>query len=288
MPLFMDRHEIHGVTAKAVLDAHDMDLAVQGKHGVNYLTYWVDEARGRVFCLCDAPTKELAEQVHREAHGLVANQIIEVDPETVEAFLGTVTAAPTFVSMMGATDPAKPSSGPHNEAHGESAFRVIVFTDMQGSTALTRELGDAKAMGLLRVHNAIVRKLMAEFKGREVKHTGDGFMICFSSASSAVEFAIAVLKAFAAYNEENPATPFRLRIGVTAGEPVEEGHDLFGTSVQLAARLCAGAKTDSILVSGAVHDLCLGKKMPFTNSSDKEFKGFDEPVRVHEVDWRQI
>src|SRR4029453_9236281 len=88
MPLFIDRHDIEGVTAQAVMEAHALDMAVQDKHGVNYLTYWVDEARGRVFCLCDAPTKELAEQVHREAHGLLANKIMEGDPDTVEAWIG--------------------------------------------------------------------------------------------------------------------------------------------------------------------------------------------------------
>ena len=90
MPLFMDRHEIQGVTAQAVVEAHEKDMAIQDKHGAKYLTYWLDEARGHIFCLCDAPSKEVAEQVHREAHGLVANHIMEVDPVTVEAFLGNI------------------------------------------------------------------------------------------------------------------------------------------------------------------------------------------------------
>ncbi len=285
MPLFMDRHDVEGVTAQAVRDAHDKDLAVQDKHGVNYLTYWLDESRGKIFCLCEAPTKELAEQVHREAHGLVANSILEVDPVTVEAFLGADVQSGGAIGSFRHVHSPQPAPQSLADAQGSSAFRVILFTDMQGSTALTRELGDARAMELLRIHNGIVREAVASHGGREVKHTGDGFMICFTSASRAVECAIAILKAFAAYNEANPETPFNLRVGVTAGEPVEENQDLFGTSVQLAARLCGGAKTNSILVSGAVHDLCLGKKMPFGNCADQEFKGFDQPVRVHEVDW---
>lgn len=282
MPLFMDRHDIAGVTAKAVLEAHEKDMAVQDKHGVNYLTYWLDEARGRIFCLCDAPTKELAEQVHREAHGMVANHIMEVDPETVEAFMGTVAQAPKVSTMMGRQDDTQSSLA---AAQGSSGFRVILFTDMQGSTALTRELGDAGAMALLRTHNGIVRESVSGHGGREVKHTGDGFMISFLSASRAVECAMAILQAFAAFNEQNPGTAIHVRLGLTAGEPVEEDQDLFGTSVQLAARLCAGAKANSILVSGAVHDLCLGKKLPFGSKADRRFKGFDRPIRVHEVDW---
>ena len=79
MPLFMDTHEkVDGLTAEAVAGAHQRDLEVQNKHGVRYLRYWFNEPAGRVYCLVDAPTKEAAETVHREAHGLVADQIVEV------------------------------------------------------------------------------------------------------------------------------------------------------------------------------------------------------------------
>ncbi len=283
MPLFMDRHDIQGVTAQAVIEAHEKDMAVQDKHGANYLTYWVDEARGSVFCLCDAPTREICEQVHREAHGLVANHIMEVDPATVEAFLGSSSAPPPLISM-GRLDSA-PTQLTVADALGTSAFRAILFTDIQGSTARTRELGDAMAMDLLRAHNRIIRERLAAHEGREVKHTGDGFMVCFTSASQAVECAINILKQLNAHNQQNPEMAIHVRIGLTAGEPVEEDNDLFGATVQLAARLCAGARTDSILVSGVVRDLCLGKKLPFSDPAEKEFKGFDQPVRVHEVGW---
>jgi hypothetical protein len=77
--LYMDvHHKIEGLTAEAVAGAHERDLAVQDKHGVKYLKYWFDEAAGKVFCLVDAPSKEAAEAVHREAHGLVADEITEV------------------------------------------------------------------------------------------------------------------------------------------------------------------------------------------------------------------
>jgi hypothetical protein len=79
MPLFMDIHKgVEGLTAEAVAGAHGKDLEVQEKHGVKYLHYWFNEEDGAVFCLCEAPNKEAAEAVHREAHGLVADEIIEV------------------------------------------------------------------------------------------------------------------------------------------------------------------------------------------------------------------
>lgn len=79
MPLFMDiHHRIDGLTADAVAHAHDADLKTQEKYGVKYLRYWFDEGSGKVFCLVEAPTKEAAMAVHREAHGLVADEIVEV------------------------------------------------------------------------------------------------------------------------------------------------------------------------------------------------------------------
>lgn len=83
MPLFMDVHKhVDGLTAQAVADAHKKDLEVQEKHGVKYLRYWFNEADGTVFCLSEAPSREAAEAVHREAHGLVADEIIEVKEGT--------------------------------------------------------------------------------------------------------------------------------------------------------------------------------------------------------------
>lgn len=285
MPLFIDRHDIEGVTAKAVAEAHEKDLAIQDRHGAKYVTYWMDEARGKVFCLCDAPTREIAEQVHRESHGLMANHIMEVDPETVEAFLGATGESPSIVTIRRGADVAQlPVTA---DGSSGSAFRTILFTDMKGSTALTRQLGDAGAMDLLRTHNAVVRKALQSHQGREVKHTGDGFMVCFASVSGAVECAIATLKAFEAYNRDNPAMPIHIKIGISAGEPIEEDKDFFGAAVQLAARLCGSAQQDQILVSDGVRELCLGKSLQFVNQGNRRLKGFDGPVRVHQVEWTQ-
>jgi hypothetical protein len=79
MPLYMDIHNrVEGLTAEAVAGAHTKDVEVQGKYGVKYLRYWFDEGTGKVFCLVEAPSREAARAVHREAHGLVADELIEV------------------------------------------------------------------------------------------------------------------------------------------------------------------------------------------------------------------
>ncbi len=79
MPLYMDvHHKVEGLTAKAVAESHQKDLETLSKHGVKYLKYWYNDETGRIYCLLDAPSKEAAETVHREAHGLVADEIMEV------------------------------------------------------------------------------------------------------------------------------------------------------------------------------------------------------------------
>src|SRR5215211_6054265 len=80
MPLYMDHHKnLEGLTAEAVTEAHKKDLEVQDKHGAKALKYWFNEDKGEVFCLFDAPNAEAAEAVHREAHGLMADEIVEVE-----------------------------------------------------------------------------------------------------------------------------------------------------------------------------------------------------------------
>ena len=87
MPVYMDRHYVEGATRHAVADAHQKDLALQDKYNVKFLTYWFDEMRCTAFCLIEAPNRDTIERAHDEAHGLVPNEIIEVDPAVVDAFL---------------------------------------------------------------------------------------------------------------------------------------------------------------------------------------------------------
>lgn len=79
MPTYLDVHDLPGVKAADVAGAHAADVAVQDKYGVSYRHYWVDEAEGKVFCLVDAPDRDTATRVHREAHGLEAHTLHEVE-----------------------------------------------------------------------------------------------------------------------------------------------------------------------------------------------------------------
>jgi class 3 adenylate cyclase len=166
------------------------------------------------------------------------------------------------------------------------ALATILFTDMEGSTSLTQRLGDAKAQELLRIHNTIVRDALKAHDGSEIKHTGDGIMASFSSATRALECAIAMQRAFADYNAQvgaQHAAPLHIRIGLNAGEPVAEEQDLFGTAVQLARRICDRADPGRILVANVVRELAAGKGFLFADHGDVDLRGFEDPVRLYEV-----
>jgi class 3 adenylate cyclase len=168
-----------------------------------------------------------------------------------------------------------------------SGLVTILFTDMEGSTTLTQRLGDAKAQDVIRTHNGIVRDALKAHSGSEIKHTGDGIMASFTSASRALECAIGIQRAFAQHNESNPDTPIRVRIGLNAGEPVAEEEDLFGTAVQLAARIAAKAEGEEILVSDTLRGLVAGKGFLMSDRGDVVLRGFEDPVRLFEVRWRE-
>ncbi len=275
MPIYMDRHYIEGATRHAIANAHEKDLETQGKYGVHFLTYWFDEARCTAFCLVEAPDVESIKRTHDEAHGDVPHEIIEVDPAVVEAFLGRVKDPPG----------AKPA-GATGVARLDPAFRAVMFTDLEDSTAMTVRLGDAKALHLLHIHNAMTRNALREHEGREVKHLGDGIMASFASIAQAIDCAIAIQKSFSAYSADHAEAPLHLRIGLSAGEPVEEDNDLFGATVQLAARICAHARPDQILAAEIIVEHYPGGRSMFSEVDQITPKGFDHPMPVYEVAWQ--
>ena len=272
MTLYMDIHRNMDATPEEIEKAHLSDLEAQGKYGVKYLKYWVNPDAKTVCCLVEGPSKEACEAVHQEAHGLAADQIIEVETNLVDAFLGGQTQSyiGTALRRDGSLDPG---------------YRIIFFTDLAGSTEMTQQLGDATAMGVLRVHDTIVRREISARRGREVKHTGDGIMASFASPSAAVEASLAIQRALAAHNERAAEHPVRVRIGMSAGEPVEENDDLFGAAVQLARRACEHASPERIVVPTVIRDLCVGKGYSFDDLGEIKLKGFPAPVRLHEVVW---
>ncbi len=168
----------------------------------------------------------------------------------------------------------------------DGGLMTILFTDMESSIALTDQLGDAAAQVVRRAHNDIVRSALGAHGGNEIKHTGDGIMASFATASSALDSAIAIQRGVAEHKEAHPDSPLGVYVGLNAGEPISEDDDLFGTSVDLAARLVAHAQPGQIVASDVVRQLAAGKDFLFSDLGETELRGFEDPVKLWELRWQ--
>jgi class 3 adenylate cyclase len=265
MALFMDRHDVPGITAEQVAEAHLLDISVAARHGVQFLTYWLDADAGAAFCLARAAVPSDLAAVHGESHGLIPNVIIPVAEDNILKFLGKI---------------EEPADG----TAVTSPFRTILFTDLQGSTRLLDALGQASYMVLLTEHDLIIRRALVKEHGREVKHTGDGIMASFDDVGRALACAAAIQDGFEQRNVADDVSPLFVRMGIAAGEPVDRGDDLFGSTVTLASRICDAAHGGQVLVSEAVHDLGMHLGYGFTDAGTRSLKGFLEPVVLFELD----
>ena len=163
---------------------------------------------------------------------------------------------------------------------------TLLFSDIEGSTAMTDRLGDLRAQEVLRVHNDIFRQRLESFDGHEVKSMGDGFMLAFSSARNALLCSIVVQRAFAAHNIQGTSEPIRVRMGLHTGEAIKEEQDYFGRNVILAARISAKGLGGEILVSSLVKELTeSGGDIRFEGGRDVELKGLAGLTRIYPVLW---
>ncbi|TMB94327.1 MAG: adenylate/guanylate cyclase domain-containing protein [Chloroflexi bacterium] len=172
----------------------------------------------------------------------------------------------------------------------ESGVRTILFTDMVEHTPMMRRLGDKAGRDVLREHENLTRAILREHGGSEVKSMGDGFMASFASPAGAVECAITLQRALEELHHGPGADPdkepIHVRIGLNAGEPIEEGGDLFGATVIMASRIAAHAKSGEILASDVVRGLCSGKGFLFADRGENVLRGFEDAVRLYEISWQ--
>jgi class 3 adenylate cyclase/pimeloyl-ACP methyl ester carboxylesterase len=210
---------------------------------------------------------------------------------------------PTYAQMADIISAfiGQPAPLAHPEPRSNSPLRTILFTDIVGHTEMMQRLGDAKGRDVLREHERITRDLLKQHGGAEVKTMGDGFMASFNSVTQALDCAIALQRAFAARTDDAPTRtrtdrssdlspsvpePIAIRVGLNAGEPIEEDGDLFGATVILASRIAAKAGAGEILVPDTVRGLLSGKNFLFGDRGEFIPKGFDDAVRLYEVRWR--
>ena len=270
MPIYMDVHgDLGDVTEEDIQNAHRRDLEIQDKYGVRFLTYWFNSPDGQSFCLVDAPSRDAAIAVHKESHGLVPHDMVEVEKPSVGLFMGN-------------WEENVPDIARHEDRQLDTGLRAIMFTDIVGSTQVSSRHGDEAALEMLGHHDRIVREALSHHGGREVKHTGDGIFASFSHVSAAVTCAVQIQRDLGEPTNAE-IDDGRVRIGISAGEPVHQHDDLFGAAVNLASRVCGHAGAGQIFVSSAVRELSVGKPITFLDRGPVALKGFDTPVQLFEV-----
>lgn len=235
MPIYMDRHIVPGIEAKHAAQAHREDLKIQDDFGCRCMTYWVDEDRGSAFCLIDAPNEEAVKKMHDRAHGLVPHEIVQVNSNVVEAFLGRVTDPESYYD----------SDDPDLRVFNDPAFRIILVAQVKDSILLKHELGSKKSEKLLALYHEIIREKLKENQGREVELKGERFIASFVSVTQAIACTSDVQKALHVAGDL-----INLRMGLNAGMPVTKDKSIFGDVIRMADYLSStGTANQTVLAS---------------------------------------
>lgn len=240
MPIYMDLHIAPGVTAREVAEAHLLDVKIQSRYSCKAMTYWLDEDKGCVFCLIEAPDKESVREMHEKAHGLIPHEIIHVSTDVVKAFLGRI------------QDPEDAVVQPETNIRifSNPAFRIIMVTKTLDIRLLQHALGNERAKELSLLYSTIVREQSRNFGGSEVYRREEGFVISFTSHTHALECALAIQKSLV-----SSAGLIGLRIGLHGGVPVGKDESIFGVTIRFSEFLCNIREQRSIIMSSVVRNL---------------------------------
>lgn len=241
MPIFMDLHIAPGVTAKELAEAHLLDVKIQEKYCCKAMTYWLDEDKGFVFCLIEAPDKESVRELHEKSHGLIPHEIIPVNTDIVKAFLGRI------------TDPEDAITQPDTslKIFSDPAFRVILVTTAMDARLLQHALGKDRTKELLLLYSTIIREQARDHGGREVYLREEGFVISFTSGAQATDCALEIQKKL-----QGSSALIGLRVGLHGGIPVDtKGDAIFGTTIRFAQFLCSIGKVSQVIMSSVVRNL---------------------------------
>ena len=246
MPIYMDVHIVPGVKARAVAEAHQLDLLIQEEHSCKCMTYWVDEVRETIFCLIEAPDKDAVKELHRKAHGLVPNKVIEVSSNIVQSFLGRI---------------YDPEGAEENEdglkVFSDPSYRILLLTYTTDPVVLQHQLGPEVANTVLQKQNDVIRKSIAAFGGSEVEEGGTGFIISFSSAPKAVSCALSILHGL----EYSEFDQIGFKMSLNGGEPIEKSSKLFGDTIQTAHYMSNLATNGSLVMGASVKQLLSKEKV---------------------------
>jgi AraC-like DNA-binding protein len=236
----MDRHDVsEAVTAEIVAHIHQEDLKIQDHFGCRGLTYWFDEKRKTAFCLIEAPDKKSIQEMHNQAHGEVPHQLIEVDSQIVESFLGRI------------EDPVKAKNTSLNIIN-DPAFRTIMVATFQLETLQKNAAnkGDSSRYDSF----VSISKIISDYNGRIVNHIDDRILASFESVTKACLCAKSLQLLNENSGSEKRNATFNIKIGLNAGAPVTGKESIFQDTIKLAERM-EYVFNSEIVVSGEVMDL---------------------------------
>lgn len=240
MPIFMDRHDVsEAVTAEIVAQIHQEDLKIQHKYGCRGLTYWFDDARKTAFCLMEAPNKNAIIEMHKQAHGQVPHQIIEVDAAIVESFLGRI------------EDPEKAQNTDLNIIN-DPAFRTIMVVSIEHHSF--RNINPFTIISKVQQVYEQINVILESFDGAIVKLNEDGFLISFRTVTKAVLCALKIQEKFETFKTQYQIHFTELSIGLHAGVPVTEKKSIFEDTIKSAERI-GFISTAEIVISTEVQYL---------------------------------
>jgi AraC-like DNA-binding protein len=245
MPLYMDQHILPGVKARDVAEAHRLDMMVQGEHGCQCMTYWVDEKRGNVFCLIEAPDMASVSAMHQQAHGLVPNKVIEVDEALVESFLGRI------------ADPSEVSLNDNGlKVFEESSLRIILMVKLLDPLLVQYAQGET---GIINWQQKLqqFREIITQQNGREVDYGGNFLVASFHSVKAAMSAASSIREK----QNDSMVPGDDESIALQAGEPVSDNSKLFGEVTEILSRCCILNSAGRIVVAEKAADLLSKEKI---------------------------
>jgi AraC-like DNA-binding protein len=235
----MDRHDVSDdVTAEHVAELHQHDLKVQHEFGCRGLTYWFDEKRKIAFCLIEAPSKKMLQDMHDKAHGQLPHSIIEVDPVIVESFLGRI------------EDPER-SQNTHLNIINDPAFRTIMVMEL--GEPLPHQTESVQFKDSLSKFIATVPGIVDSYLGKKVKQAVNYYLVSFNNVSNAVHAAIDMYALMKHLTGEKKDINL-IKIGLSAGVPVTEKESIFEHTIRSAERMCTHID-GNIIISAEVKEL---------------------------------
>ena len=256
MPLYMDRHNVPGLTSKDAAMAHLKDLEIQDEYGCNCINYWVDEERGNVFCLIDSPSKQVLKEMHNKAHGLIPYDIIEVDTNLVKAFLGQIYGK----------DPSDLNSTQYSTNINDPAFRYLLVVDLKDRLVFESLYGKSVATELIKNFNLLVHQSIQHYFGRIIE-SNEEFLASFISVDNAVDCALHLRNSILFQNTCINLPKVNIKIGLCEGLPVVGNNKLYGEAIKKSKLLSFISEENKIYLTSCIKGQYKGNSPQVFNSS---------------------